>query len=259
MANVRTRKALALTLGALVLTAIVGCSDPTSSKDHTRTIVLPARDDAHITANAASADDPQSLRSKNYGSEDALAVSYANKINGSPQLVVSVALTQFDTASLKGLEVQSATLQLFGVRVDLTEPVRLVDVSPTTGAWSEKDVTFDRKPEWPGTAIATAAVYAANVWYSWDVTATVAAAKGGDVGYVLGLRSLDDGKAEQALFASHEASGTNAPRLVVIYRSRESVIPLWAIIAAAAAVVVLVALAFVVGLRLARRKAVTPS
>jgi hypothetical protein len=235
MTNSPTIRRLAVSLGALVLAGTLAWSaSAASGQDEIGSMVIVAQQDAHISADVATTDDPQGLRDKNYGSQQFLAISYSNKVQGNEQ-TVSVALTKFDTAPVKDLTVQSATLQLFAQRADLNQPVRLVDVSAVQGDWSEANLTFNNKPAWSATPLSTAAVYGGGLWYSWDVTSTVAGATGGTVSYVLGLRTLEDGKAEQVLFASHEASGANAPRLVVTYSVQASGTPAWEVAGGATA------------------------
>ena len=49
----------------------------------------------------------------------------------------------------------------------------MVDVSLADGPWTQSDVTFNTLPQISNPPLASAAVYGANVWYSWDVTAAV--------------------------------------------------------------------------------------
>ncbi len=78
-------------------------------------------------------------------------------------------------------------------RTSLAKAVRLVDVSLVDGTWDPATVTYNTRPTWGGSAIATCAVYGAGVWYSWDVSASVLQkAKDGEVSYVTGLNAMDD-------------------------------------------------------------------
>ena len=78
-------------------------------------------------------------------------------------------------------------------------------------------MTFNTRPAWDQAPIATAAVYGAGGWYSWNVTGTVAAgARRGGVSYAVALRSADEENEEQVLFVSREGL-ERAPRLLVTY------------------------------------------
>ena len=231
-------------LALLALLATLGAKAPQ------KTIALDATADAYIVTNAAAPEDPEGLRDKNFGAQDFLKVWYAWKVQKDEQ-VIAVSLVKFDLAPLKDREVISAHLQLFATRTDLAQPVRLLDVQLVEGPWDEKEVTFNKRPPWGANAAATAAVYGAGLWYSWDVTSSVVQkAKEGTVSYALGLRTLEEKKEEQVVFSSRE-TGRNGPRLIVTYSAPPSSIPwyIWLIGIAVAA-----ALAFVVGWWLARRQ-----
>lgn len=260
MTNSRTMRRLAVSLGALVLAATLPWSaGAASGHDRIGSKVIVAAEDSHVSADVSTNDDPQGLRGKNYGTQDFLAISYSNKVQGTEQ-VISVALAKFDTAPVKDETVQSATLQLYAQRADITQPVRLVDVSAVQGDWDEASLTFSNKPNWSSTPIATAAVYGGGVWYSWDVTSTVAGAAGQKLSYVFGLRTLEDGKAEQVLFASREASGPNAPRLVVTYASSSGGTSTWKVAGGATLATALVLIgAYLLLTRIRRRPTTAPA
>jgi hypothetical protein len=213
-------------------------------------VVLEATGDTYVVADIAAPDDPQGLRTKNFGGLDFLKIWYANQVQASEQ-IVSVGLVKFDLSSLKDRELQSAHLQLFAQRADLLQPVRLVDVSLADGSWAQADVTFNSLPQITNPPLASAAVYSANVWYSWDVTsAVVRNRKDGNVAYAIGLRTLETRGEEQVVFAS-SAAGRNAPRLLVTLTPVAPSIPPYALVVS----ILLAALvAFGVGLLLGRRR-----
>jgi hypothetical protein len=177
-------------------------------------VVLNASEDSYVVADVSTTDDPQGLRDKNFGGLDFLKIWYANQVQASEQ-IVSVGLVKFDLSSLSNREIRSASLQLFAQRADLLQPVRLVDVSIADGPWTESDVTFSKLPQIANPPLASAAVYGANVWYTWDVTpAAVRKNADGTISYAVGLRTLETKGEEQVVFASSSA-GRNAPRLLV--------------------------------------------
>jgi len=213
-------------------------------------VVLNATEDSYVVADVAAPDDPQALRDKNFGGLDFLKIWYANQVQAQEQ-IVSVGLVKFDLGSLGDREIRSAHLQLFAQRADLLQPVRLVDVSLAEGAWSQNDVTFKTLPTISNPPLASAAIYGANVWYSWDVTpAVVRKAKDGNVSYAIGLRTLETKGEEQVVFASSEA-GRNSPRLLVTMAPAASAIPPWAIAVGIAAAALI---AFAIGILLGRRR-----
>ncbi|MBI2171749.1 MAG: DNRLRE domain-containing protein [Chloroflexi bacterium] len=234
-------------LGILLLFALLA----TGAKPPSSVVVLQATDDAYIASDTAITDAAtDTIRDQNFGSLDFIKVWYAWKVGGSTQQVISLGLVKFDLASLKDKEIASATLQLAAARADLTQPVRLVDVSETTGDWTQKDVTYNKKPTWGPDALATTAVYGAGVVYSWDVSGSVIkGAKAGKVSYIIGLRAVEDGKEEQVVFASRETGGVG-PRLVVTYRT-ESLWGKWYVWAGGVAGAAVIAL--VLGMWIARR------
>jgi hypothetical protein len=222
----------------------VGAAPPDDS------VVVEASDNSYVVADVSTADDPQGLRAKNFGGLDFLKIWYAAQVQAQEQ-IVSVGLVKFDLASLKDREVRSAHLQLFATRADLLQPVRMVDVSLADGPWTQSEVTFNSLPQISTPPLASAAVYGANVWYSWDVTpAVVRKAKDGSVAYAIGLRTLETKGEEQVVFASTSA-GRNAPRLLLTMAPVAASIPLFAL---PVGIVLAALLAFAGGVLLGRRR-----
>src|ERR1700716_713196 len=216
--------------------------------DASTVVAAPAT--SSVVADIAAPDDPQGLRAKNFGGLDFLKIWYASQVQAQEQ-IVSVGLVKFDLSALKDREVRSAHLQLFATRADLLQPVRMVDVSLADGPWAQADVTFNTLPQISNPPLASAAVYGANVWYSWDVTpAVVRKVKDGNVGYAIGLRTLEAKGEEQVVFAS-SAAGRNAPRLLMTLTPVAPSIPLYALPVGIGAAALL---AFAGGLLLGRRR-----
>ena len=240
------RPARVLLLALFPLLALLGAVPPPKQQ----ALVLDAADDSYVTTDASATGDPRGLRDSNYGVQDSVRVGYQWKVQGDEQ-VVAVGLVRFELARLKDMNVNSAQLQLFSTATDLSQP-RLVDADVAEGAWSEKTVTFTKKPSWGSNAVATAVVYGPGVWTAWDVTPSVQQkAQSGTVSYALGMRTLAEKQAEQVLFGSKEA-GQNGPRLIVTYTSGPLIIPwyIWA-----GGTVVAAVAAFIAGLSVARRGA----
>src|SRR6266849_4352798 len=231
-----------LLLGASALS--VAAAPPDES------MVVEATDNSYVVADISAPDEPQGLRTKNFGGLDVLKIWYASQVQAQEQ-IVSVGLVKFDLSALKDREVRSAHLQLFATRADLLQPVRMVDVSLADGQWTQADVTFNTLPQISNPPLASAAVYGANVWYSWDVTpAVVRKVKDGNVGYAIGLRTLEAKGEEQVVFAS-TAAGRNAPRLLLTMAPAASSIPLYAL---PVGIVAAALLAFTGGVLLGRRR-----
>jgi len=213
-------------------------------------VVIEATDDTYVVADVSTQDDPQGLREKNFGGLDFIKIWYSSQVQAQEQ-IVSVGLVKFDLSALKDREVRSGHLQLFAQRADLLQPVRLVDVSLADGPWTQSDVTFSKLPQITNPPLASAAVYGANVWYSWDVTpAVVRKAKDGNVAYAIGLRTLETRGEEQVVFASSEA-GRNSPRLLVTMAPVAPSVPLYAL---PIGIVVAALVAFGGGILLGRRR-----
>ena len=218
----------------------------------TQSVVIPATGTAYVVTDASTTDDPQGLRDQNYSTQDFIKIWYAWDVQATEK-VISIGLYKFDLSSVKNKDIKSATLQMYATRTDLTKAVRLVDVSLVDGAWDAKTVTYNTRPTWGGSALATTAIYGAGVWYSWDVSASVLQkAKDGEVSYVSGLNTMDDKSEEQVLFASSQVSAT-APRILVTYTSSNtSLVPWWIWVIG---IVVIAIIAFFIGWAVTRRKA----
>src|SRR6266851_1615525 len=201
-----------LVVSSMALGLIVGAAPPQTEES----VVVPSIEDAYVVTDVSSGGDPQGLRDKNFGTQDFIKVWYAFQVQAQEQML-SVGLVKFDLSALADKEVRSAHLQLFAIRTDLADLARLVDVSLAEGAWSEQQVTFSSLPQIATPPLATAAVYGANVWYSWDVTpGVVRKVRDGSMAVALGLRTLENKKEEQVVFSSSRA-GRYAPRLLVMY------------------------------------------
>lgn len=220
-----------------------------------RSIVLEAIADTYVVTDNNDPEDTQGLRSRNFGALDFIRTWYVWKVVGEEQ-IVSLGLYRFDLTPLKGKEIRSAHLQLFSIGATLAQPARLVDVHAVTeGEWSEGEVNFTNRPSWTQNPVATTAVYGPGVWYSWDVSGNVIrqAARANTIGFVTGLRAIEDKKEELVLFASREV-GRNAPRLVVTYEAGGG-FPWYLWVGGAGAVVVIAAAAFLGGRLQVRRPA----
>ena len=252
MKRVLTVSVILVMLLAVLLPA-AGCSALNGSA--LQTAVITANGSAYVVTDTSTQDDPQGLRDKNYSTQDFLKIWYAWDVQ-STEKVISVGLTKFDLASLKGKDIKSATLQMYATRTDLAKAVRLVDVSlvDASSAWDAATVTYNTRPTWSASSVATAAVYGAGVWYSWDVTPSIIqSAKTGTASFVAGLNAMDDKTEEQALFSSAQAANGTAPRILVTYNSANaSTFPWWIWVIA---IVVVAIIAFFVGWLLMRARA----
>src|SRR6266849_5955791 len=234
----------------LIFVFLVSSALSVAATPSDESMVVGATDNSYGVADISAPDDPQGLRAKNFGGLDFLKIWYASQVQAQEQ-IVSVGLVKFDLTSLKDREVRSAHLQLFATRADLLQPVRMVDVSLADGSWTQSDVTFNTLPQISNPPLASAAVYGANVWYSWDVTpAVVRKVRDGNVGYAIGLRTLEQKGEEQVVFAS-SAAGRNAPRLLMTLTPVPTSIPLYAL---PIGIVAAALLAFGGGLLLGRRR-----
>ena len=119
--------------------------------------------------------------------------------------LISIDLVKFNLDELKGKDIESAMLQLFARTANLRQPARLVDIHRVREAWSESDVTFNSQPNWDPVPIATAAIYGAGGWYSWNITGSVIeAVRNGEVSVAVALRSVAEESEEQVAFVSTE-------------------------------------------------------
>lgn len=201
-----------LLLATMALAVLLG----TAATPREDSIVLDGAGDSYVVADLADQEDAQALRDKNFGNLEFIKVWYVNQVRAQEQ-VYSVGLVKFDLSQLQDKEIHSAQLQLFALRADLAQPARLVDVSLADDTWNETEINFKSLPSVSQQPIATTAVYGAGVWYSWDVSGAVARkAADGKVAFAVGLRTVEQKKEEQVVFASREVARA-APRLVATY------------------------------------------
>ncbi len=232
----------------LIITSVLASSCTTGSL---QSVVIPATGSSYIITDASTTADPQGLRDKNFGTQDFINVWYQWDVTGTEK-DISVGLVKFNLASLKNKEIKSATLQMYATNVNLTQAVRLVDINLVSGTWNEQKVTFNNKPDWSATSIASCAVYGAGIWSSWDVTGSVAqSVKSGTVSYAAGLDTMVDKSQEQVLFASRQVSAA-APRLIVTYSSSNTSPFAWWIWVIG--IIVIAIIAFFAGWMITRRR-----
>jgi hypothetical protein len=210
----KLRKSLLVLAVGLVSLGVLGQAS-------VKSLVVEAVEDTYVVTDLASQEDPQGFRQQNYGSLEFLKTWYAWGVLGDERLL-SIDLVKFDLTKLKGLDVESVSLQLFARQTNLTQPARLVDVHLINGKWTEKEVNYDTRPQWDNTPVATSAIYGAGGWYSWNVTGVTASAVArGELSFAVALRSATQQNEEQVLFVAKEALD-KGPRMLVTYNSRPS-------------------------------------
>lgn len=242
--NGKVRNSL-LVVGAVVLLVFA------LGQQAVKTVIIPATEDSYVVADLAAPDDPQGLRTKNYGSLEFLKTWYAFGVLDDERLF-SIDLIKFDLSELKNKEIESAFVQFFVRQADLTDVVRLVDVHVVKGPWAESTVTYDTRPPWDQVPVATAAIYGAGGWYSWNVTgSTVTASRTGELSFAVGLRTTFPENEEQVVFVSKEGID-KAPRLLVTYKAFGDDFAWWWWIVVGVGAAVLSGGAFLFGLRLRR-------
>ena len=122
---------------------------------------------------------------------------------------------KFDLSSLS--TIGTAKLRLFG-RLDDSVAGRSTTVGvygATSTSWTESGLTWNNKPSFGSTALATASVTSATAkWYEWDLTSYLRQQKAaGKTSVTLVLKTTTLSR-EKATFNSDEAT-TNRPQLVV--------------------------------------------
>ena len=215
-----------------------------------KSVVLETTGDTYVVTDNSNEQDPEGLRDRNFGSLEFSRAWYRWKVVEDEQLV-SISLFQFDLTPIQDKDIVSAHLQLFALRANLDQPVRLVDTHLITAPWNELEMTYNTRPPWTRNPIASAAVYGAGAWYSWDVTGSILSETDeGTVSYALGLRALEEGKEEQVVFVTKEVD-RNIPRLVVTFSEPTTPIAVWYVSPAVGVGAIIV---FLGGMFIARRR-----
>ena len=226
---------------ALLLPFALGPSD-------IKSLIIEAVEDSYVVTDIADDEDTQGFRDQNYGSLEFLKTWYAWGVVGDERLI-SIDLIKFDLSELKDRDIESVSLQLFARTANLAESARLVDIHRVRDPWSQSDVTFNTRPAWDPAPVATAAIYGAGGWYSWNVTGTtIAGIRNGEVSFAVALRTIAEETEEQVVFVSTEGVA-RAPRLLVTYEAPGTAVPWWWWAIGAAVVVVVGGGAFVIGRR----------
>ena len=137
-----------------------------------KTVIIDSIEDTYVVTNLADPENLQGLQGNNYGNLDFLKTWYAFGVVGDER-IISVDLVKFDLDEIKDKEIESAFIQLFARQADLTDNIRLVDVHLVRDPWSEAGVTYDTRPAWDRTPIATTAIYGGGGvdltgWRCWD-------------------------------------------------------------------------------------------
>jgi len=266
-------KKLLLVFSVLLLSSLLMGASATKS------LVIDVAEDTYVVADLNDPGDAQGFRERNYGSLDFVKAWYIWNVVVEEQVeeqevevegemvveevvveqevekekVISVIYLKFDLSQLKDKSIESAMLQLYAKNVVLQAP-RYVQVFLVSSDWSETTVSFNSGPGWGQTAIATATIYQADLWYGWDVTGDVIReTQPGQISLAVMLRDMDKAAEEVVAFPSREAGG-NVSRLVVTYTEPGFVFSWYWWVIGGLVILVLVALAFFGGLKLRRRQ-----
>lgn len=145
----------------------------------------------------------------NYGSTSSLEAK-TDSVNWS-----RTDLIRFDLSSVSGV-VNGAKLRLYG-KISGTDPQLTISAfsvaSPNN--WSETTVNWNNQPAAVSTLSSRTVSGSTATWYEWDVTSYVKSEKSaGRTSVSIGVRS-DVQSATFATFSSKEASGGNAPQLLL--------------------------------------------
>lgn len=249
-------KKLLLAFSVLLLLSLLL---PLMGASATKSLVIDVAEDTYVVADLNDPGDAQGFRERNYGSLDFVKAWYIWNVveEGEQEVekekVISIIYLKFDLSQLKDKSIESAMLQLYAKNVVLQAP-RYVQVFLVSSDWSETTVSFNSGPTWGQTAIATATIYQADLWYGWDVTDDVIReTQPGQISLAVMLRDMDKAAEEVVAFPSRE-TGANVPRLVVTYTEPGIVISWYWWLIGGLIILALVALAFFGGLRLRRRQ-----
>ena len=248
---------------------------PLMGASATKSLVVDVAEDAYVVADLNDPDDTLGFREKNYGSLDFVKAWYlwnvemveqeveGEEVEGEeaePEVVevevelekvISVIYLKFDLSQLEDKTVESVMLQLYAQNVVLLAP-RYVQVFLVSSDWAETTITFNSRPTWGQTAIATTIIYQADQWYGWDVTDDVIReTESGQISLAVMLRDMEKAAEELVAFPSLEAGG-NVSRLVITY-AESGVVWYWWVIGVVV-LLALLALAFFGGLKLRRRQ-----
>jgi hypothetical protein len=134
--------------------------------------------------------------------------------NGVPN-IFEYSLIEFDLTSLPILAT-TATLRLRVLSSCASLPAD-VTVSQVTSAWNEGSVTWNTRPTWSGTPLATTFVSTKDEWYEWDITSLYQAWKdGGSTNHGLVLFTDSPNNEGFTIAASDAGSAEYRPILEVV-------------------------------------------
>lgn len=257
-------KKLLLIFSVLLLLSLVL---PLTGASATKSLVIDVAEDAYVVADLNDPADTLGFMNQNYGDLDFVKAWYLwnvvmeeQEVEGEMvevevelEKVISVIYLKFDLTELEDKNIDSAMLQLYANNVALLTP-RYLQVFLVESDWEETAITFNSRPLWGQTAIATATIYQADQWYGWDVTGDVIReAQPGQISLAVMFRDMDKGAEELVAFPSREA-GTNMSRLVVTYTEPGFAFSWYWWVIGGVVVLALLALAFFGGLKLRRRQ-----
>ena len=118
-----------------------------------KSVVLETTGDTYVVTDNSNEQDPEGLRDRNFGALGFSRAWYRWKVLEEEQLV-SISLFQSDLTPIQDKDIVSAHLQLFALRANLDQPVRLVDTHLVTAPWSELEMTYNTRPPWTRNPIA---------------------------------------------------------------------------------------------------------
>jgi len=200
-------------LSILLLSSILILSFSYVSAQELNIIELTPTDDAFVLADLQDTEDKQELRKFNSGNLDNLMVGYAINTNDTPNRNLSLSLLKFDLTDLSADQIDSATLQLYAVQLQLSEPQDIGVFLLNGSAWNESTLTYENMPSFSD--LVTTTVLNSTNYYHWELGDIVKQNAGKQLSLMVSFVNLLPNTEDVVVFASKDSSPDYYPKLII--------------------------------------------
>lgn len=199
----------------LILLGIMSMSGFNVNAQELKTIDLIPTDDAYVVVDLNDPDNIKGQKNLNTGDLDFLKLWYAWNVTESQEKIATLVYLKFNLRDQNPENIINANLKMrpFATFLAEAKPVSVVYVPDNN--WSESEITYETRPQYPPEDIISTNIENIEEWYSWDLTDLVRENIGSELSIVLRFYTIHDKTEELVTFYSKEAK--HSPYLEIKY------------------------------------------